>query len=206
MEPNDDVQIRLHRLELLVGLISKDGLESSMQESTLNTEHDVLTRLEAMEQKWKTTTTSPLSEEMDLLLEDLHPGGAALTYQQVLSGRSKDYPLLYRKQIVLASSDALRRDMTELSNILNLLYISQPSPRLKDWTNAPILHMPPISPDDDARLEAVRAGAAQCQQQAIQLADRVDLLLSIYQTAMKNLSERIIRLDERINASSIITK
>jgi hypothetical protein len=209
MDTDDEINTRLQRLELLVGLNSKEGIEYSLPDNLKSHEQDVLSRLETLEQKWKTCTTplfQPLSEEMDSLLEELHPGGAALTYQQVLSGRSKDYPLLYRKQIVLASWDSLRRDMAELSNILNLLYISQSSPRDKDWTQAPILHISPIPPEDDARLEALCASAAQCQHQTILLANRVDLLLSTYQTAMKNLSERIIRLDERINEASVITE
>jgi hypothetical protein len=209
METQHDLHARLQRLELLVGLTPREVNESSSSDKPKSFDQDVLSRLESLEQMWKTKSTSlpqPLSEETDSLLEDLHPGGAALTYQQVLSGRSKDYPLLYRKQIVLASSDSLRRDMAELKNILNLLYISQRSPRDRDWSQAPILHIPTIPPEDEARLEAVSASVAQCQHQTTLLANRVDLLVSTYQTSMKNLSERIMKLDERIRASSVLTE
>jgi hypothetical protein len=88
--------------------------------------------------------------------------------------------MLYRKQVVLASQDALRRDMSHLSNILNLLYISQKSP-LKDVTQAPILNIPPVSPEEEKRLDVLRVTAAGCHNQAAALANRMDSLIATYQ-------------------------
>jgi hypothetical protein len=190
----EQVDARLLALELRVGL-------AAMTETKVpDSDNDIASRIDLLEQKWKSSTTATfnqIGDTSDKLLNDLHPG-PGLTYQQVLSGRSQDYPMLYRKQVVLASQDALRRDMSHLSNILNLLYISQKSP-LKDVTQAPILNIPPVSPEEEKRLDVLRVTAAGCHNQAAALANRMDSLIATYQQAMIALSDRMIRLEERIS-------
>ena len=186
---DEQVNSRLQALELRV------GTGTTMPGS----DNDIATRLNVLEQKWKSSTTATfnqIGDASDKLLNDLHPG-PALTYQQVLSGRSQDYPILYRKQVVLASHLALRQDMNHLSNILNLLYISQKSP-LKDVTQAPILNTPPVSPEEEKRLDVLLVTAGSCQMQVAEVANRMDSLITTYQQAMITLSDRMIRLEEKI--------
>jgi Dynactin subunit p22 len=190
---DEQVDARLQALELRV------GLAATTENKAAKSDNDIATRLDVLEQKWKSSTVATFNQicdASDKLLNDLHPG-PGLTYQQVLSGRSQDYPMLYRKQIVLASQDTLRQDMSHLSNILNLLYISQKSP-LKDVTQAPILSTPPVSPEEEKRLDLLRVTAADCHVQVAELADRMDSLITTYQQAMIALSDRMIRVEEKI--------
>ena len=194
MSVNDQtIDAGLLALEIRVGLAPKIDRESS------DSNKDIASRLAALEGQWKSSTTTAFNQvcdESDKLLEELQPG-AGLTYQQVLSGRSQNYPLLYRKQLVMSSQDSLRQDLKHLSNILNLLYISQKG-TLKDVTQAPILSTPHVTPEMERRLDAMRVNLAQSQRQAAELADRMDSLITTYQKASVTLSDRIIRLEEKM--------
>lgn len=186
------VEVRLLALETRIGLAPKS--------KSSDAEKDISSRLSLLEDTWKSSTTTgfkQLCDESDNLLEDLQPG-AGLTYQQELSGRSKNYPILYRKQLVLASKDTLRNDMKRLSDILNLLYISQKS-TLKDVAQAPIINTPPVTPEQERRLDAVRVNAAHCQRQTSEMANKVDSLMITYQKAMLTLSGRMIQLEQEIS-------
>jgi hypothetical protein len=195
--PIDDqaLQARLLALETRVGLAPKANSSTSSK--------DITSRLALLEDEWKsstTTTFNSLCDESDKILEELQPG-AGLTYQQALLGRSKDYPILYRQQLVLASHESLRRDMAQLSTILNLLTIGQKAAASSTntaelVTQAPILNTPPVTPEQERRLDTLRVGAAESQRQTVDLANRMDSIIAIYQTAMLTLSGRMIRLEE----------
>mmetsp|Transcript_40912 Transcript_40912/g.46484 ORF Transcript_40912/g.46484 Transcript_40912/m.46484 type:complete len:199 (-) Transcript_40912:197-793(-) len=187
---------RLLAIETKIGLKPKIG-------DGLSNEKDIASRLIAIENKWKSSTLSSFNQtwdESDKLLDDLSPG-AGITYQQILSGRSRCYPIFYRKQLVLASQDSLKEDMRQLSEILNLLYISQKS-ILKDVTQAPILHTQPLSHNDTRRLDRLRLKITQSHQQATSLANRMDSLISMYHKFMFNLSERMIFIEEKLDRSN----
>jgi hypothetical protein len=191
------LQVRLLTLETRVGLAPKS------EEST-SSNKDFTSRLALLEDEWKsstTTTFNSLCDESDKILEELQPG-AGLTYQQALLGRSKDYPILYRQQLVLASHESLRRDMAQLSTILNLLTIGQKTAVSTNIaplaTQAPILNTPPVTPEQERRLDTLRVGATESQRQTVDLANRMDSMLTVYQTAMLTLSDRMIRLEEKI--------
>ncbi|KAI2493106.1 hypothetical protein MHU86_21454 [Fragilaria crotonensis] len=191
-----ELDARLQALELRLGIAP--NTDNKLPDDD-NSQLDVVNRLERLEQQWKSSTTATFNragDESDKLLEELQPG-AGLTYQQVLSGRSQDYPLIYRQQMVLASQDSLRRDMTHLGDILNLLHISQKS-SLSDITQAPILNAPVITLDEERRLDSLRVNTADCQIQVGELADRMDSLIVTYQKALMALSNRMIQIDEKL--------
>ena len=106
--------------------------------------------------------------------------------------------MIYRQQMVLASQDSLRRDMTRLGDILNLLHISQKS-SLSDITQAPILNSPVITLEEERRLDSLRVNAADCQIQVAKLTDRMDSLIATYQKALIALSNRMIQMDDKLD-------
>ena len=191
-----ELDARLQALQLRVGTTPKTDCKLPDDD---NSRLDTVTRLERLEHIWNSSTTATFNQkgdEADKLFEDLQPG-AGLTYQQVVSSRSRDYPMVYRQQMVLASQDSLRRDMNHLGDILNLLHISQKA-SLPDVTQAPILNTPAITLDEERRLDSLRINSAHCQIQAAELADRMDSLIVTYQKALVALSNRMIQLDEKL--------
>jgi hypothetical protein len=194
---DQELDVRLQALQLRLGIAPNTDSKSQDDD---NSHLDIVTRLERLEQQWKSSTTATFNragDESDKLLEELQPG-AGLTYQQVLSGRSQDYPMIYRQQMVLASQDSLRRDMTRLGDILNLLHISQKS-SLSDITQAPILNSPVITLEEERRLDSLRVNAADCQIQVAKLTDRMDSLIATYQKALIALSNRMIQMDDKLD-------
>ena len=194
---DQELDVRLQALQLRLGIAPNTDSKSQDDD---NSHLDIVTRLERLEQQWKSSTTATFNragDESDKLLEELQPG-AGLTYQQVLSGRSQDYPMIYRQQMVLASQDSLRRDMTRLGDILNLLHISQKS-SLSDITQAPILNAPVIALEEERRLDSLRVNAADCQIQVAKLTDRMDSLIATYQKALIALSNRMIQMDDKLD-------
>mmetsp|Transcript_13875 Transcript_13875/g.22994 ORF Transcript_13875/g.22994 Transcript_13875/m.22994 type:complete len:216 (+) Transcript_13875:85-732(+) len=206
------MESRLLALETRIGLAPKVDKSTETKEEGNDSaapaaaaDKDITSRLTMLEDEWKsctTTTFNVLCSESDKLLEELQPG-AGLTYQQALLGRSKDYPILYRQQLVLASQDSLRRDMAQLSDILNLITISQKTTTSTAdlVTRAPILHTPPVTLEQERRLDTLRVSAAQSQRDTVELANRMDATITVYQKAMLALSDRMIRLEENIMAA-----
>lgn len=193
-----EVDARLQALQLRLG--TTPTTDSKLPDDANSHHLDTVTRLERLEQTWNSSTTANFNQagdETDKLFEDLQPG-AGLTYQKVLSGRSRDYPMVYRQQIVLASQDSLRRDMNHLGDILNLLHISQKT-SLSDVTQAPILNTRAITFDEERRLDSLRINSSHCQIQVAALADRMDSLIITYQKALVTLSNRMIALDEKLS-------
>lgn len=201
------METRLLALETRVGLTPKLDKPTATvlqldEPSASSANKDIISRLALLEDQWKsstTTTFNSLCDESDKLLEELQPG-AGLTYQQALLGRSKDYPILYRQQLVLASEESMRRDMGQLSNILNLLTISQKSSSTTAdlVTNAPIINTPPVTAEQEQKLDTVRINVAQSQRRIIELANRMDAMINIYQKSMLTLSDRMIRVEAKI--------
>jgi len=189
---------RLSALEARIGVTTKnDGNNNTT---------GIASRLAAIETQWKSSTSSSninkTWDESNHLFEDLSPGDT-MSYQQSTS-RSMNNPILYRKQIVLASQESLRKDMSYLSEILNLLYISQKqSANTTTETvvnNAPILHpVPNLSDKEERRLDSLRVKIIQTQQQTNSLVTKVDSLISTYQKAMLALSERVVAFEERLS-------
>ena len=197
---HSELEARLRDLEDRIGTEpNKVGAIADVEKSQL----DVVTRLNRLEEKFKSSLSTPtlkqLLDESDKLLEDLQPA-SGFTYQQVLSGRSQDYPMIYRRQLVLASKDSLNRDLNALHEIFNLLHISQNKSLLPDrLTEAPILSVPSISVEEEQRLDSLRIQTTHCQLQLAELIERVDSLVSMYQKSLMMLSNRFIQLDEKLS-------
>lgn len=95
------------------------GLLPSQQNVNVASAADISSRLnevQAAMDKHMTPQFKNICSESQTLLRELDPG-AGLTHQQ--------QPLLYKRQEVLAASDSLTKDMSELSQILHLLLTSQ---------------------------------------------------------------------------------
>jgi hypothetical protein len=189
------MEARILALEVSIGLKPVSSSISSSSD-TSSTTRDISARLSALEEQWKTRTSSSLLtvqrlwEESDALFHDLEPG-PALTHQ------AQSHPIHYRKQAVLAAKNSLSQDMTRLHEVLQLLYISQKE-SLKDVTDAPILIAPNLGSDEIQRLDSLRIKLAKTQKQAAQLADRVDSMTSLYHKAMVGFSDHMIQLEAKI--------
>ena len=188
------IESRIVALEATLGLLPKKGDEVSDVD-------DLGTRVAQLEEKYKSLAPSSLNnlwEESDGLIKDLHPG-SSLTYQQPLTTRN-NYPVIYRKQQVLASSKSLQRDMDYLTNIVNLLLISQSGGGVSEETvmQAPILASVQVTPEQEKRLDTLRLQTADAQNKTEELAQRMDSLVRTYQTILTSLSERMLQLEQKL--------
>lgn len=202
---DQSIEDRLSSLEAKLGVTASNNNSNNNNDSG-RPKGDLTNRLDALESQWKSATSSSFHQtwdESDRLLEDLSPGDSLLSYQQSATSQSMNNPILYRKQAVLASQDSLRRDMSYLSEILNLLYISQKQPSNSTTetlvSQAPILHPVSISDEEERRLDNLRVNVIKTQEQTNQLVNRVDSLISTYQKAIFALSERIILVEEKLS-------
>ena len=191
MTQDSSIEARLQALEATLGI-------NQAKEEELAP--DLETRLNALEQKIKTSTPMSLHatwDESDRLLKDLHPG-SNLTYQQP----SKNYPILFRRKEVLASADSMKADMNQLSTILNLLLISQKqtdSPlREEQVIQAPILTSVSISEEEEGRLDKVMLQIGGIQRQIQDVSSRIDSLVDSYHAVMTAVSEQMMAADEKL--------
>mmetsp|Transcript_23524 Transcript_23524/g.39906 ORF Transcript_23524/g.39906 Transcript_23524/m.39906 type:complete len:198 (-) Transcript_23524:85-678(-) len=186
------LEARLLALETTLGFVPAND-ESGKAKSG-----DLSSRLDQLEQEWKTLAPSSLNmlwEETDKIVKDLHPG-PSMTYQQPSSTRN-NYPIVYRKQQVLAATKTLQRDMEYLTNIVNLLLISQAGTISEESvTQAPILTSCLVTPEQEKRLSTLRVQTAEAQQKTEALAVRVDSLVRTYQTILGSLAERMLKLEQ----------
>jgi hypothetical protein len=123
-----DVHRRLQALELQLKPTPEDSVVITSSSST--TKNDLLSRLEALEQRATTNTsqqqnqqmtTMTLWQESQALWEPLQPG-SALTYQQQVAA-----PLVYRQQEVLAHAPELQRDMKLVAQVQQYLLMDTTS-------------------------------------------------------------------------------
>ena len=180
----------------LAAVEAKLGVLPLIRPSSKATIDDVSSRLDAIKSAVETHTTSQFRDtwqESEKLFQELNPG-MALTHQQ--------QPLLYRRQEILASADALRTDMEELRKILHLLLTSQPAisgPLREDHvTQAPIITQLSISYEDERRLDALRLTLQDLQNRTQKLMRKMDQTLECYHTIMTAASEKIVLADETI--------
>jgi hypothetical protein len=189
------MESRLLALENSLGLLNSTSNAS-------NNPKDLTSRLEALEQKFQSFSTPfTIWAESDALLQELHPQ-AGLTYQEP---STRNDPILYRRQQVLASADDLKRDFGELNTIMNLLLISQPTTKVSEehLINAPIITATAATladPDVTARLELLRMDVAVTYQRTMAMTNRVDSLIQTYHAIVTAFSERVLLLNQAIAA------
>ena len=165
---------------------------------------DVERRLNEIKSLYEANTDESFREscsESDRLVRELD-AGTALTHQTSVSST----PLYYRRQEVLSSSDDLKADMDQLSQLLNLLLVGQP-PREgqknlseEEVAQAPILNLKPISKEEERRLDLVQANLKDLQMRTQNVAGRADALLNLYCSLMTTSSEKMVMADEEISA------
>jgi hypothetical protein len=168
-------------------------------------EPDIQSRLKDLKALYEAKTDEAFREscsESDRLMRELD-AGTALTHQTSVSST----PLYYRRQEVLASADSLKQDMDQLSQMLNLLLVSQPPRdeskgplREEEVTNAPIVNLTPVSREDEKRLDVLQANVAELQSRTRNVAGRVDSLLNLYYSLMSTSSEKMVLADEELSA------
>ena len=170
---------------------------TSKKNDTMASMSTRLERLEGQYKKMAPTSLHNMWNETNTLLQDLHPG-TNLTYQQPIASRH-NYPILYRKQHILAATQSLKNDMAQLSDILNLLLIGNADVNAavteETVTEAPILTAGgTITADQQQRLDSLRVGTVQAQQKTEELAERLDSLVGTYKTVLTALSDRAVGL------------
>ena len=180
----------------LAAVEAKLGVLPLIRPSSKTTIDDVSSRLDSIKAAVEKHTTSQFRDtwqESEKLFQELNPG-MALTHQQ--------QPLLYRRQEILASADALRTDMEELRKILHLLLTSQSAisgPLREDHvTQAPIITQLSISYEDERRLDALRLTMEDLQNRTEKLMRKMDHMLECYHAIMMAASEKIVLADETI--------
>mmetsp|Transcript_5741 Transcript_5741/g.8146 ORF Transcript_5741/g.8146 Transcript_5741/m.8146 type:complete len:196 (-) Transcript_5741:2-589(-) len=189
MTTSADLEIRLAALEASVG-----AHENEKADTVASAE------LETLEAKLRdlpmTAQTETLWKESDKLFETLHPK-SGLGHQQ---NAATQWPMLYRKQQVLAAKDQLRHDMKSLDQIWNTLLISSaPNASVEETVDkAPILNPDPLTLEEKQRLDGLALGAVDAQRRALALAARLDSLLQAYQTAALQLSQRTLALHDKL--------
>jgi hypothetical protein len=165
---------------------------------------DLEHRLNEIKSLYEANTNESFREscsESDRLVRELD-AGTALTHQTSVSST----PLYYRRQEVLSSSEDLKADMDQLSQLLNLLLVGQPAQEgqknlsEEEITRAPILNLKPISKEEEQRLDLVQANLKDLQMRTQNVAGRVDALLKLYSSLMTTSSEKIVMADEEISA------
>lgn len=198
------LEARFLALESSLGLLQPVNTEASSSASSFRIKHlDLTSRLDALECKINSfATPQSIWNESDELLRELHPQ-AALTYQEP---STRNDPIYYRKQQVLASVDDLKRDFAVLNRIMNLLLISQPASKLTEEqvTQAPILVSTTTNnPDDQVRLEKLLVDIHHTRRQAMDMTRRVDSLIQTYHVVVASLSERMLLLHQKIAAKEL---
>mmetsp|Transcript_26108 Transcript_26108/g.31602 ORF Transcript_26108/g.31602 Transcript_26108/m.31602 type:complete len:250 (-) Transcript_26108:37-786(-) len=157
--------------------------------------------------------------ECDKLEDELNPG-SILSHQVACSapGSTFGVPLLYRRQEVLSSADAIKTYSKQLSQIRDLLLISsptQPQPNStttssitrnddnRDYTKAPIVSSEWYEYANDAtaqkRLHDVASRAESLKGRTEGMAVRVDALLNCYHRVVAAVSEKMVLVDEELN-------
>jgi hypothetical protein len=195
-QPLGSLESRLSAIEERLGVLH--GKPSSKAT-------DVQERLEQLKTLYESSTDAAFREscaESDKLLEELD-AGTALTHQTTVSST----PLYYRRQEVLSSADDLKKDLEYLSQMLTLLMVSQ-APREEgqqplredEVTNAPIVNIPPVSREDEKRLDLLHANIAELQAKTVGLSNRVDALLKLYASLISTASEKLVLADEEISS------
>jgi hypothetical protein len=196
------MESRLLALETSLGLLQPTNSNSSSinNPTNKNNTRELSSRLDALEHKFQSFST-PLTiwSESDALLQELHPL-AGLSYQEPSSNTRND-PIMYRRQQVLASADDMKRDFSQLNTIMNLLLIAQSTKKLSEEQvfNAPIITSAACAdPNSTARLETLLLDIAITRQQTMAMANRVDSLIQTYHTIVMALSERMLLLNQTL--------
>jgi len=168
-------------------------------------ENNAERRLSELKALFEATTDPAFREscaESRKLMKDLD-AGTALTHQT----SSSTTPLYYRRAEVLSSSADLRRDMDQISQMLNLLLIDQEprkegqtSLREEEITQAPIVNIVPPSNEDERRLDILQANIGDMEKQAKNLCHRVDALLKCYTALIATCSQKMVLADEEVSA------
>ena len=147
------LECRMLALESVLGLLQST---STNQPSSRASTKDLTTRLDSLELKFKSfSIPQTIWNESDALLRELHPQ-TGFTYQEL---STRNDPIIFRRQQVLASADDLKRDFAQLNTIMNLLLISQTkSNRLSEEqvTQAPIVATTPCKTEDQVRLDKLQ--------------------------------------------------
>ena len=164
---------------------------------------DVDDRLEKLKVLYESTTDTTFREscaESQKLMMELD-AGTALTHQTNTSSA----PLYYRRQEVLSAADGLKIDLNNLSQMLSLLMVSQapreegqPPLREEEVTQAPIVNIPPLSREDEKRLDILQADIHDLQTKTAGISNRVDALLKLYSSLITTASEKLVLADEEV--------
>ncbi|GKY93616.1 hypothetical protein MPSEU_000329000 [Mayamaea pseudoterrestris] len=188
-----DFQRRLAAVELEM------GIDASSKGDTNN--NDLVRRLDMLEHqlaaKLRPHELQEVFAESERLFEELSPG-AALTYQTDVSA-----PLMYRKQMVLASAPDTLDDLDQLASIYSLVAIGQDidnnteSLTEDQIVNAPILSVE-VSQNDKNRLETCVEQFVGMQKTVEQAAAKLDAIVDEYQRLVSATSALMLALDEEL--------
>lgn len=192
----NSLESRIFALESCLGLLQS---KSSNNPTLVASTKDLTTRLDSLELKLKSfSIPQTIWSESDKLIQELQPH-TGFTYQEL---STRNDPIIYRRQQVLACADDLKRDFAQLNTIMNLLLISQTkSNRLTEEqiTQAPIVVTSQCKTEDQVRLDKLQLKILHTHQQALAIAKRVDSLVQTYHVIVTSLSEQTIHLYQTIS-------
>ena len=206
--PISSIEDRLAAIESLLG-----NQNITPPNSNQNSSGDIDTRLTQLQDGHlkRISTHADGSLQSDLQTcqtyeEEFHPG--LLLTHNILgasSSSSKQAPLMYRRQEILASKESFQSDIQHLSAIRDLLLLkSKSSSSENKYANAPIISSDSYTlatdPSNIKRLDKVTHKIVEVQSRASQLGSRLDHLLNLYEKVILAASEKIVLADEELHA------
>jgi hypothetical protein len=171
---------------------------TTMQSSVLDRVEKQLASTQASIDRMAATVPTDLIE----LAQDLHPHTAGTYQSQDIAA-----PFLYRNQAILASGDALKKDMEFCQKILQSLLIDHPqvtalSSSASNITptsiqQAPILNPRATSSADTEQLDGLTKNLCDLQARVQSANMRLDRLLQSYQVLVAAASEALVNAHEQ---------
>ena len=121
------------------------------------------------------------------------------------SSSTKNAPLLYRRQEILASKESFEKDMNQLVLIRDLLlrkHQTKPGNKII-FSESPIISSSVYDSANDPsmlqRLDTITVKVSNVQEKASKLVSRLDSLLDRYQQIMLATSEKVLLADEELH-------
>ena len=194
------IEHRLRELELTLGIHNKSDLSESS--------HDIKTRIDDIHDHYSKKLSSHGNgslrndlKQCEALEKELEPG-SLLTYQMMSSSSTKNAPLLYRRQEILASKESFKKDMNQLALIRDLLLRKHQSNK-STFSESPIISSSVYDSANDPsmlqRLDTVTLKVSNVHERASKLVSRLDSLLDGYQQIMLAASEKVLLADEELH-------
>ena len=201
MDPYQQQQ-QLDRLKSIVTRIA--ALEMACCPTSVNDKSSDVSslekRMEQVEQKIKSRQNSRVAEwvECERLFKELAPSLTSmamamgtLSTDESSKNNTKNAPITYRRQEILACVDEFKRNISCLQQIHGIAFpLDQILSGQSDALN--------VGDQELKRIEVLEQNLKSISQQAYNISNRVDTLLNMYHDVIMSASEKIVLYDEEL--------